>query len=276
MTDPTCLAVVQLTTTADRAANLAAAERWTREAAGRGASAVFLPEMWPFIGPDAVKVAGAETLAGPSMSAMRKLASELGVWLFPGSFAEQSPTPGRVFNCSPVINPAGELVAVYRKLHLFDIDITDSLRFMESDTVTAGDRAVVAETPFGRVGLTVCYDLRFPALYASLRDGGAEIVAVPAAFMAHTGKAHWEVLLRARAIEQQVWVVAADQAGHHNRSRESHGHSMIIDPWGDVVARVSDGPGVALAWVDLQRVSRVRAQLPCAEHRRPFEPPSSS
>ena len=270
MPDPTCFAVVQLTTTADRAANLAAADRWIREAADRGAAAVFLPEMWPFIGPDDAKVAGAEDLEGPSMTAMKALAAELGVWLFPGSFAERSAVAGRVYNCSPVIDDAGRLVDVYRKLHLFDVDIP------AITIVPPGDRAVLVETPFGRVGLTVCYDLRFPPLYAALRDAGAEIIAVPAAFTAHTGKDHWEVLLRARAIEQQVWIVAADQGGHHNRSRESHGHSMIIDPWGDVVARTSQGPGVALAWVDLDRVARVRTQLPCAGHRRSFAAPSSS
>ena len=269
----TCFAVVQMTTTDDRAANAAAAEGFVREAAARGADVVCLPEMWPFIGSDADKVAGAETLDGPSTSLMRELAAELGVWIFPGSFAERAPIAGRVYNCSPAIDARGEIAAVYRKLHLFDVDIPGGAVFAESETVTPGDRAVVCDTPFGGVAMTVCYDLRFPALYAALRDAGADVVLVPAAFTAHTGKSHWEVLLRARAIEQQVCVVAADQGGRHNPKRESHGDSMIIDPWGDVVARCSAGPGVALAWVDPARTETVREQLPCHRHRRPFEHP---
>jgi len=269
----TCFAVVQMTSTDDRAANRASAERFVREAASRGAEVVCLPEMWPFIGPDDAKVAGAESLDGPSMSLMRGLAAELGVWLFPGSFAERSDVPGRVYNCAPAIDPAGEVTTVYRKIHLFDIDIPGGAVFAESRSVAPGNAAVVADTPFGRVGMTVCYDLRFPGLYGALRDAGADIVLVPAAFTAHTGKAHWEVLLRARAIEQQVWVLAADQGGHHNRTRESHGQSLVIDPWGDVVARCSAGPGIALAWVDLEQVRTVREQLPCRTHDRAFERP---
>ena len=267
------LAVVQMTSTGDRDANLASAVSLVREAAGLGAEGVFLPEMWPFIGSDEAKVAGAQTLDGPVVSTMRELARELGVWLQPGSFAERSEVGGRVYNTAPLIRADGELAAVYRKIHLFDIDLPGGAVLRESDTVVAGDRAVASETPFGTLGLTICYDLRFSDLYRALRDGGADLIAVPAAFTAHTGKDHWEVLLRARAIEQQVWIVAADQGGRHNSRRASHGHSMIIDPWGHVVARCSDGPGLALARLDPERASRVRAGLPCADHRRPFEGP---
>lgn len=268
-----CFAVVQMTSTSDRAANREQATRLIRQAADRGAQVICLPEMWPFIGPDADKVGGAETLEGPSTTLMQELATELGVWLFPGSFAERTEVPGRVHNCATAIDDQGAIRAVYRKLHLFDIDIPGGAVFAESDTVTPGTRAVIADTPFGRVGMTVCYDLRFPGLYTALRDGGADVVLVPAAFTAHTGKSHWEVLLRARAIEQQVWVLAPDQAGWHNPARESHGHSLAIDPWGDVVARCSAGPGVTLAWVDLEQVRTVREQLPCRGHRRDFERP---
>ncbi len=270
------IAACQVCAGDDRDANLATAGRLVREAADRGADVVCLPEMWPFVGRDADKIAGAETLDGPSMTAMKTLAQGLGIWLFPGSFAEIAPVPGRVYNCSPCIGPDGAVRAVYRKIHLFDIDMATGPTFQESATVAPGDRAVVAETPFGKFGMTVCYDLRFPALYQALRDAGADVVLVPAAFTATTGKAHWEVLLRARAIEQQVWVVAADQGGRHNPVRVSHGHSMVVDPWGFVVGRCSDGVGVTTAVVDPALTADVRERLPCAEHRRPFEAPGSA
>ncbi|MEE2829367.1 MAG: carbon-nitrogen hydrolase family protein [Myxococcota bacterium] len=266
-------AVVQVTATDDRSANLRTTSDLVRRAAGEGAEVICLPEMWPFVGSDAEKLAGAESLDGPSMTAMRELALELGVWMLPGSFAEISEVPDRVYNTAPVYDPSGALVGVYRKLHLFDVDIPGGAVFQESDTVTPGDRAVVVDTPIGRLGLTVCYDLRFPALYEALREGGAEIVLVPAAFTAHTGQAHWEVLLRARAIEQQVWVVAPNQGGRHNAKRESYGHSMIVDPWGGVAARVPEGPGIALGDVDPARVHRLRRELPCGSHKRPFQGP---
>jgi len=269
----TRFAVVQVTATDDRPGNLRIACELVRRAAAQGAEVVCLPEMWPFIGSDADKIAGAETLEGPSMTAMQGLATELGVWLLPGSFAELSELAGRVYNTSVVYDPSGELRAVYRKLHLFDVDVPGGAVFKESDTVTAGDQAVVVDTGVGRLGLSICYDLRFPALYQALRQGGAQVVLVPAAFTAHTGKDHWEILLRARAIEQQVWVIAANQGGRHNPKRESHGHSMIIDPWGLVVARVSDGPGFAIGDVDLGQVERVRGEIPCGGHLRTWDGP---
>jgi len=264
------VAVVQLCSGDDRSVNLTAASEAVREAAGRGAQVVCLPEMWPFIGSDAAKVAGAEDLSGPSVSAMQELANELGLWLFAGSFAELSELQGRVYNCSPVIAPTGRVVAVYRKIHLFDIDIAGGPSFLESNTVSPGTQAVVVDCPLGRVGLTVCYDLRFPQLFEGLRRAGAEVFMVPAAFTAHTGRSHWELLLRARAVEQQCWVVASDQGGHHNPKRESYGNSMIVDPWGEVVARLGSEPNVAIARVDRERTVRVRRELPCFSHRRSF------
>jgi predicted amidohydrolase len=268
------IAACQVRAGDDRGANLATAGRLVHEAADRGADVVCLPEMWAFIGRDRDKIAGAESLDGPSMTAMQGLAQEHGIWLFPGSFAERSPVPGQVYNCSPAIAPDGSVRAVYRKIHLFDIDMKTGPTFRESATVTPGDRAVVVDTPFGRFGLTVCYDLRFPGLYQALRDAGAEVVLVPAAFTATTGKAHWEVLLRARAIEQQVWVVAADQGGRHNAVRVSHGHSMVVDPWGFVVAQCSEGVGLVTAVIDRGLTSDVRERLPCVDHRRSFQSPA--
>jgi len=262
------VAAVQLRAGDDRRANLSAASEAIREAAGAGAQVVCLPEMWPFIGSDSAKVAGAEDLDGPSISAMADLAQGLGVWLFAGSFAERCEVPDRVYNSSPVIDPDGEVVAVYRKVHLFDIDLAAGPTFAESDTVCPGDRLVVVDCPLGLVGLTVCYDLRFPELYERLGRAGAEVFMVPAAFTAHTGRAHWELLLRARAVEQQCWVIAADQGGHHNPRRESYGNSMIVDPWGVVVCRLGMEPGLALAEVDRGRTDQVRRELPCLSHRR--------
>jgi predicted amidohydrolase len=267
------VAAVQLCSGADRARNLATATALVERAAGLGARLAVLPEMWPFIGPDAEKVRGAETLDGPSVTAMRELARRLAIWLVPGSFAERSEQSGKVHNTVTVLDPQGEIRSVYRKIHLFDVDIPGGAQFRESETVAPGDEAVVADTDLGRIGLSVCYDLRFPLLYEQLCAAGAEIVLVPAAFTAHTGKDHWEVLLRARAIEQQVWVLAPDQWGRHDERRQSHGHSMVIDPWGHVVARAGDADGVVLAELDLERLRRVRAQLPVAEHRRPFAEP---
>jgi predicted amidohydrolase len=268
-------AVVQLRSTADRARNRDEAVSWVRAAALGGARLVALPEMWPFIGPDPEKVEGAETIDGETVSAMRGLARELGIVLVGGSFAERAELEGHVHNTAFVAGPDGALLAVYRKVHLFDVDIPGGAQFRESATVAPGDRLVVVDTAFGRLGLAVCYDLRFPPLWDSLRAAGAEMVAIPSAFTAHTGKDHWEVLLRARAIEQQMYVLAPDQAGWHDARRQSHGHSMIVDPWGLVVARASEGPGFALAPIELSRVATVRQQLPCRSHRRTPRDPAA-
>lgn len=271
---PALFAVCQMTTTDDRARNQRVAEDLVRRAADRGADAICLPEMWPFIGADSEQHGHAEDLDGPSTTLMRDLAQELSVWLFPGSFAERSSAPRRVHNTATAIAPDGEIAGVYRKLHLFDVAVPDGATFTESDTVVAGDRAVVVDTPFGRVGLSICYDLRFPMLYQALRDAGADLILVPAAFTALTGKDHWELLIRARAVENQVYVVAAEQWGQHNRPRRSHGHSLIVDPWGHIVAQASEQEGIALGLVDPAFLARVRAQLPCHLHKRDFEAPS--
>ena len=263
-------AVAQMTTTNDRAANRATAEALVRRAAQRGAQVVTLPEMWPFIGNNVQRLRDAEGLDGPTVGLLSDLAQELGIWLFGGSFAERAPDGDRVYNTAVAHGPDGALVGVYRKIHLFDIDVPGGAQFVESDDVAPGDRAVIVDTPLGTFGMTTCYDLRFPHLYQQLRDAGVDFVTVPSAFTAHTGKAHWEVLLRARAIEQQMYVLAPDQAGRHNSVRESHGHSMIVDPWGLVVARCSDGTSVAMAEIDRERMLTIRRQLPCNGHRRAF------
>jgi predicted amidohydrolase len=276
MSEAFVAAVVQMRTTADRDANRRSAERLIREAAAARADLIVLPEMWPFIGDNARRLAEAETLAGPTVGFVRNLAAELGVTLAGGTFAERSEDGSKVYNTGFVVGPAGELLASYRKIHLFDIDVPGGAQFQESADVAPGGEAVVVPTGLGVLGLSTCYDLRFPALYQALRDAGATVVLVPSAFTAHTGKDHWEVLLRARAIEQQVYVLAPDQAGWHNPKRQSHGHSMIVDPWGLVIARVSDGEGFAIARIEPARVASVRQQLPCGDHVRPFTRPGRS
>jgi predicted amidohydrolase len=198
------------------------------------------------------------------------LAARHGVHLLLGSFNEASDEPDRCYNTSVLFAPDGSIIATYRKLHLFDVDHSDQVRFLESKTCKPGQEPVVAETALGRIGMSICYDLRFPELFRWHRDHGAEILAVPSAFTATTGQAHWHALLRARAIETQSYVIAPGQFGEHDDAglRATYGHSLIIDPWGVVVAEASDGPGLAMAEIDLDRVRRIRAQMPVQQHRR--------
>jgi deaminated glutathione amidase len=263
-------AVVQLQSTSDEAANLAAAEALVRRAAGHGARLVATPENTNFLGPHAEKVRRAQPLDGPTVARFAALAAELGIHLLLGSFNERAASPGRCHNTSVLFAPDGARLAVYRKLHLFDLDVDDELRFQESATVEPGSEVVVAATPLGRLGLSICYDLRFGELYRALVERGAEILAIPSAFTLRTGKDHWLPLLRARAIESQAYVLAPAQHGHHDDQglRESYGHAMILDPWGHPIAMASDGPGLALAEIDLERVHAVRRSMPIAAHRR--------
>ena len=272
-------AAVQMTSGSDEAANWENARRLIERAAAQGARLVATPENTPYLGPHDQKVARAEALDGPTVGRFAELARRLGIHLLLGSFAERSDEPSRCYNTSVLLGAAGEVLAVYRKLHLFDVDVPGGVRFAESATCKPGelggpadpDRGlVVAETPVGRLGLTICYDLRFAELYRRLADLGADLLAVPSAFTLATGKDHWEPLLRARAIENQCYVLAPAQHGRHDDGglRESYGHAMIVDPWGLPVAVASDGPGLALAEIDLERVARVRRAIPVRHHRR--------
>jgi deaminated glutathione amidase len=263
-------AALQLNSTSDEAANWRQVEALAERAAACGARLVATPENTNFLGPHEEKVRRAEPLGGPTVGRFRALAARLGVHLLLGSFNEAGSAPERCRNTSVLIDPAGEVLAVYRKLHLFDVDVSEQVRFTESATVEPGEGTVVATTALGAIGLSICYDLRFPELYRRLRDDGAEILAVPSAFTLTTGRDHWYPLLRARAIETQCYVVAPAQWGRHDDAglRESYGHALIVDPWGQVVASASDGPGLALAEIDLERVARVRRSMPVATHRR--------
>ena len=262
--------IVQLTSTDDLPGNLGEAERLVRQAAAQGAELVALPEMFAFLRREGSDFPCAQGLEGEIVSALRGWARELGVRLLGGSFPERAGDGDRVHNTSVLVSPAGELEAVYRKIHLFDVDLGDAGggAYRESARVAPGSEVVMAETPVGGIGLTICYDVRFPELYRELAARGALMVTVPSAFTRETGKDHWEVLLRARAIENQVFVVAPAQCGRHSADRTSHGRSLVIDPWGLVLAQLGDRPGVAVAECDLAEQQRIRQRLPALRHRR--------
>ncbi|HEY6729294.1 MAG TPA: carbon-nitrogen hydrolase family protein [Polyangiaceae bacterium] len=271
--DPTVLevAAVQLNSRDDLEQNLRTCRELVRQASHRGAKLVLLPENFAFFSADAGRRHVAESLAGepgPIRQAMSEWAREHAITLIGGGFPEIGPDPLRPYNTCAVVGPSGDLVASYRKLHLFDVDLSDGTRLRESEATAAGDTAQVVEVAGFKVGLSICYDLRFPELYRALADQGAEVLVVPAAFTLHTGKDHWHVLLRARAIEAQAWVVAAGQWGRHPRDRVTYGHSLVVDPWGTVVAEASDGVGLVRARVERARLDEVRRGLPSLRHRR--------
>ena len=266
----TIAAAIQMTSTASVEKNLAAAEALVERAAARGATFVGLPENFAFLRSEGEPVPEPQALDGPWVSRMAGLARRLKITLLLGSLPEHVPGDRKIRNTSVLLGPDGSTLAVYRKMHLFDIDLPGMEHLKESRSVRPGEQAVVARAPFGEVGLTICYDLRFPELYRALVRAGARVLAVPSAFTERTGKDHWEVLLRARAIENLAYVVAAAQVGHHGRGRASHGHAMIVDPWGAVLAQVPDGEGVALAELDFARQDRLRRELPALDHTRPF------
>jgi len=261
-------AVVQMTSTADVERNLSSAEELVEQAAERGASFVALPENFAFLRSEGVPVPEPQTLDGPWVSRMAELARGFELTLLLGSIPERIEGDRRIGNTSVLLGPDGSTLALYRKIHLFDIDIPGMEHLKESKAVQPGTEIVVAESPLGPLGLSVCYDLRFPELYRELVRRGARTLCVPSAFTERTGKAHWEVLLRARAIENLAFVVAPAQVGHHGRGRASHGHAMIVDPWGVVLAQVAEGSGVAVAELDFERQHRLRRELPALSHRR--------
>jgi deaminated glutathione amidase len=262
------LAAAQMTSTTDRARNLDTAIRLVEEAAGLGAKLVGLPENFAFMGPEEQRQAGAETLDGPSLSALREVARRRGLYVLAGSIAERVEQPGKTANTSALIADDGSIVAAYRKIHLFDVNIPDGARYAESEVVVPGSAVVVAPTPLGRIGLSICYDLRFPELYRKLASLGAQVVTIPSAFTLFTGKDHWEVLVRARTIENLAYVVAPAQVGRHGGNRQTFGNAMVVDPWGVVLARCGDGEGVCLAPFSRARLERVRQELPALKHRK--------
>lgn len=262
------VACVQLNSREDKAANLAAADGLIERAAAAGARLIVLPETWNYKGGARGILAAGEDLDGPSTTRMRELAALHEVHILAGSFYERSDGPDRLFNTSVLFGPHGERLAEYRKIHLFDA-VSGTVVYRESDVLRAGDEMVLGEVEGITVGLSICYDVRFPELYVRLAARGARILALPAAFTAYTGAAHWHVLLRARAIETGCFVVAADQVGFHTATNECYGHSLVVDPWGRVITEVDDGIGLCLADLKMALVDQARGALPCLRHRRP-------
>jgi deaminated glutathione amidase len=263
------VAVVQLNSTDDIAGNLAAADRLTREAAAGGAELVLLPEKWNVLGTGEHLLAGAEPLDGPAVSWARETAGELGIDLVAGSIVERVAESDRLANTCVHVGPTGRIRAVYRKVHMFDV-VVDGVRYDESEHEEAGTELVTSRTAGGvGLGLSICYDLRFPEVYRILTLRGARVLLVPAAFTLATTRDHWATLLRARAIENQAYVVAANQIGRHPPDHRSGGRSMIVDPWGLVLAQCGDATGQVSATLDLDRLERIRADLPALANRRP-------
>jgi deaminated glutathione amidase len=264
------VAVCQMRSGDDVEANVAEAERLLHRAADDGADLAALPEVFPFLGPSSRRVEVAEPVPGPVTERIAAVAAARGMWVLAGSVLEREGE--RVFNTSPLIDRHGDVVATYRKIHLFDVDLPGQPPIRESTTFTAGDQLITHETEQARLGLSICYDLRFPELYRGLMALGAEVLFVPAQFQHETGRDHWHALLRARAIEEQCFVVAPAQwgaFGRPERGRRSFGHSLIADPWGRIAVEApEEGSGVWSAELDLGELRRIRRRLPALQHRR--------
>jgi predicted amidohydrolase len=267
---PAKAAALQMTSTADVAHNVERALALCGDAIGEGADLLLLPEGFAYLGPEDGKQAIAEPLpaGGPILAQFTEMARARGVEIVLGGFWEDSGDANHVRNACIHIDAEGQVKAIYRKIHLFDVDLPDGTHLRESATVEPGNEVVVTDTRLGRLGLSVCYDLRFPELYRALVARDAAVLAIPAAFTMTTGKDHWHVLLRARAIESQCYVIAAAQTGRHFGTRVSYGHALICDPWGTVVSECGEEEGFAIAPIDLDRVARVREAVPSLRHRR--------
>jgi predicted amidohydrolase len=262
------VAAVQLNSTADTTANMAAADRLTRAAAADGARLIVLPEKWTVLGRDEDLRAGAQTLEGPAISWARELARELQIDLIAGSIVERREGSPLLANTSVHVDTHGELRAVYRKLHMFDVEV-EGRAYRESAVTEPGTEIVPSTTADGvELGLAICYDLRFPELFGALARRGARVIVLPSAFTLPTTRDHWEILVRARAIENEAFVIAANQVGEHPGGHRSGGHSLIVDPWGVVLACAADGEGWIAAELDLDRQQEIRTQLPVLAHRR--------
>jgi len=258
----------------DLAANLAAVTDMTREAARDGARLVLTPEYALMMDGSGrvMRERALEPDGGSTLRELQALAKELSVWLLAGSLTVRTETD-RIANRSVLISAEGALVASYDKIHMFDVTLPDGKVIRESSAYCPGDRAVIAETPWGKFGLSVCYDLRFPQLYRSLAQAGARYLTIPSSFQRATGKAHWHTLIKARAIENACFVFAPAMCGEHPGNRTSYGHSLIVDPWGDILAEGGEAPGIVCADVDPARIEKVRGMLPCLQHDREFRSP---
>jgi deaminated glutathione amidase len=267
-------ACVQLRSSDDVGENVRTASALIREASAQGAQFVATPENTTLMAPDGgAKLAQSFSESGdPALPQFSALAEELGIWLLIGSLAIKV-SDTKTANRSFVIDPKGRITARYDKIHLFDVDLPSGEKYRESNTVAGGDKAVLADTPWGRFGLTICYDMRFPQLYRGLAQKGAFALTVPSAFTETTGKAHWHVLLRARAIENGAFVIAPAQGGLHANGRKTYGHSLIVAPWGEILAEAGTDPCVIVADIDPAASADARARVPNLQHDRPFEGP---
>lgn len=261
-------AAIQMSSTPDKIENFGTAEHLIRDAAAAGAELVALPELWSCHGLDTVYRDNAEPIPGPTTEFLGNLARELGIYILGGSILEGEPGGQKLHNTSTFFGPNGELSALYRKIHLFDVKAPDR-EYLESKTIAPGEEVVTAKAGAAVLGLSVCYDVRFPELYRLLALRGAEILAVPAAFTMQTGKDHWELLLRARAVENQAFVIAPAQWGQKADGRWTYGRSMIVDPWGTILAQCPDRDGYAIANLDLDYLDRFREEFPALKNRRP-------
>ncbi len=263
-----CVAAVQMNSRSDKRVNLESAAALIEKAAVAGARLIVLPEMFSCYGRPEAIVAAAEPLPGPTSEFLAELAAKFQIVLVGGSVPERSSDSQRVFNTSLIFGPDGKLLGRYRKLHLFDVDLSDGTAYRESSWTVAGDQLSMIDTPCGRLGQTICYDIRFPEMYRVLAAQGAELLVVPSAFTAQTGGAHWEILVRARAIESQAYVIAANQCGQHTEQIATYGHSLIVDPWGTVLASTENEVGVCVTGIDVSRVAEIRARMPVLQHAR--------
>ncbi len=275
MSDTLKVACVQLTSTTDISENIQISSELIREAHSQGTQLISLPEVVNLVqrsrrkSAEVVRTEDEET----SLRAYRELAAELGVWLHIGSLVIKLINEERNVNRSFLIDDKGAIAATYDKIHMFDVDLENGVSFRESKAFRPGDRAVVAETPWGGVGMTVCYDVRFAYLYRALAKAGANILMVPAAFTRQTGQAHWHILLQARAIETGCFVVASAQCGDHEDGRETYGHSLIVAPWGEILADGGEEPCIVMADLDFTKIDKARGMVPALSHDRDFAPP---
>jgi len=266
------VAVIQMNSTPEVQRNLEQAKGLLERARGEGAGVALLPEAFAYLGPDVVAAGVGENIAaggGPILSFCQELASRLQMELVLGGFWESCSQLGaeRVFNTCVHLDENGGVRATYRKIHLYDVSLADGTQLQESAKVAAGQDVIVSDSSCGKLGLSICYDLRFPELYRALVDKGAQVLCVPAAFTSTTGKDHWHALLRARAIESQSYVLAAAQVGNHYGTRSCYGHALVVDPWGVVRAECAEEPDIAIATIDLKYLERIRTQLPSLQHR---------
>lgn len=269
------IACLQMNSGNEFAANLTVFDAMAREAAASGAEFILSPEYFLMMDGTGrvMREAALDEHGEPALSAVTALARELAVWLLAGSLTLKA-GDGRMFNRSFLISAEGRVVATYDKIHMFDVTLPDGKVIRESSAYRSGERAVLAETPWGRLGMTVCYDLRFPALFRTLAQAGAGFISVPSSFQRQTGKAHWHTLVRARAIENECFILAPAMCGDHPGNRQSFGHTLVVDPWGEVIAEGGESPEIVYAEIEPRRVAKVRSMIPSLEHDRPFTPPA--